>query len=93
MQGTVKRGRVCRDLPRSFFRDLRREPALTKRRAMKRRMRGEKQIIRIMPGHVILRACYPADLAHGIRPFVDLLLTRGLERKKPPAREALKLLI
>jgi len=33
---------------------------------------------------------YPADLARCFRPFVDLLLTRGLERKKPPLGAALK---
>ena len=41
----------------------------------------------------ILPAYYPTDLARCFRPFVDLLLTRGLERKKPPEREAHKLLI
>jgi hypothetical protein len=31
----------------------------------------------LLPGH------YPADLARGFGPFVDLLLTRRVERKKP----------
>ncbi len=34
-----------------------------------------------------------AYVARGFGPFVDLLLTRRLDSKKPPAREALKLLI
>jgi hypothetical protein len=33
---------------------------------------------------LILRAYYPTDLARGFGPFVDLLLTRAFERKKPP---------
>jgi hypothetical protein len=41
----------------------------------------------ILPGH------YPTGIARGIRPFVDLLLTRRVERKKPPGWAALKLLI
>jgi hypothetical protein len=42
---------------------------------------------------LILPCHYPTDLTRRFRPFVDLLLTRGLERKKPPLRAALKLLI
>lgn len=41
----------------------------------------------------VLRAYYPADLVRGIRPFVDLLLTRVGERKKPPGRAARNVLI
>lgn len=32
---------------------------------------------------LLLRAYYPADLARGFRPFVDLLLTWALDSKKP----------
>lgn len=39
---------------------------------------------------LIRPAYYPTDLARCFGPFVDLLLTRGLERKKPPVRAALK---
>ena len=35
---------------------------------------------------------YPTGIARGFRPIVDLLLTRGGERKKPPVGAALKLL-
>ena len=42
---------------------------------------------------LILRGYYPSDLARRFRPFVDLLLTRGGERKKPPMWAALKRLI
>lgn len=41
----------------------------------------------------ILPCYYPADFARGFGPFVDLLLTRAEERKKPPVGAALKLLI
>jgi hypothetical protein len=40
----------------------------------------------------VLRGYYPPDLARSFRPFVDLLLTRGLERKKPPCGAAANLL-
>jgi hypothetical protein len=33
-------------------------------------------------GFLILPGYYPTDLSRGIRPFVDLLLTRRVERKK-----------
>jgi hypothetical protein len=33
---------------------------------------------------LILSGHYPAVFARGFRPFVDLLLTRGLERKRRP---------
>lgn len=41
----------------------------------------------------VLSASFPPDLARGIRPFVDLLLTRRGERKKPPGRTARNVLI
>ena len=41
----------------------------------------------VQPGY------YPTDLARGIRPFVDLLLTRGGERKKPRGEAGRKALI
>jgi hypothetical protein len=45
-------------------------------------------------GAVLIRfACYPSDLARRFRPFVDLLLTCRGQRKKPPGREAIKLLM
>ena len=41
----------------------------------------------------VLHGYYPADFARGFRPFVDLLLTRRWERKKPPRRAAANVLI
>ena len=41
----------------------------------------------------VLLAPYPADFARGFGPFVDLLLTWKIQRKKPPGRAAIKLLI
>lgn len=41
----------------------------------------------------VLRAYYPTDLARRFRPFVDLLLTCGWERKKPPLGAAGNVLI
>jgi hypothetical protein len=41
----------------------------------------------VQPGH------YPADLARRFGPFVDLLLTRSLERKKPPGGAARNVLM
>ncbi len=38
-------------------------------------------------------APYPAGIARRFHPFVDLLLTRGLECQKPPGGAALKRLI
>ena len=40
-----------------------------------------------------LPAYYPADVARCFGPFVDLLLTRVVERKKPPMRVAANVLI
>jgi hypothetical protein len=43
----------------------------------------------------VLRAYYPTGIARGFGPFVDLLLTRGLDSKKPrwlAGRKALMLL-
>jgi hypothetical protein len=41
---------------------------------------------------LILPAHYPTDLARSFGPFVDLLLTRVGERKKPPLGAAANLL-
>jgi hypothetical protein len=41
---------------------------------------------------LFLRGYYPTDLTRGIRPFVDLLLTRRWECEKPPLRAVLKIL-
>ena len=42
---------------------------------------------------LILLAPYPTGIARRFCPFVDLLLTRGEERKKPPLGAALRRLI
>ena len=39
---------------------------------------------------LILRGHYPPVFARGIHPFVDLLLTRRWERKRPPLGAALE---